>query len=127
MDPSELAYVSFAHKGRVVDIPVELERSEAVCEAANRPVELVIGDLMTRYTSLPGDVKPAITEVMGKVGALEDVKPIWVGVYRPLDSIYYNIIGSRKILVVYKENVKESEARLDAIPASNFEMTASEV
>ena len=127
MDPSELAYVSFAQNGKIVDVPIELERSEVVCEAANRPVEVVIGDLMKRYTSMPGDIKPAITEVMGKVGPLEYVKPIWVGVFHPTSSVYNNIIGSRKILVVYKENVKESEARLDAIPACDFEMTASAV
>lgn len=112
MDPSELGYVTVIYQGRTVDVPVMLERSEAVCEAAGRPAELVIGDMVKKYTSMRGDTPPKIMEVLGKVGPLELVKPIWVAAYRPTDSEYCKYIGARKIIVVYKENVQESESRL---------------
>lgn len=112
MNPNELGYVSVMYQGETVDIPVMLERSEAVCEAAGRPVQLVIGDMVKKYTSMKDDIPPKVMEVFGKVGPLELVKPIWVAAYRPIDSAHYKYIDAQRIIVVYKENVHESESRL---------------
>ncbi|MCM1531912.1 MAG: hypothetical protein NC114_06530 [Ruminococcus flavefaciens] len=115
MDPTELTNISIFSKrenGGHVTIPVELVRSEAVCESAGRPVDLVCGQLMERYSDNDSGNAPIL--IQQGTDSPTCGAPTWVAIYRPTSTVYYLDMQTAYFCVIHYEDTNgAAELRLE--------------
>lgn len=111
MPPEDLKYVTvMGMDKKPIEVSISPIESMAINEAAGRPVALVLGELMDRYT-MQGKHKIPVVHRTGIMGP--NVVPIWVCMYHVGNPDGVIIIDSPYVCVIYYEDSGIAERSLN--------------